>query len=270
MKTMGEGILRDAQILWNYHHLSAAAADHGKDGRRGRSEEGAVGQRPFGKYPEWDIYREGDGPFERIIAFGSHDLRVARRAAALYRAGAAPEIVFTGGFGRITRDLWKMPEAEMFRGEAIRAGVPPSAILVETASSNTGENILFTRRLLEARRKRMEKKEKIPDPTESEGSALVVDKPTRERRTLATLRKQWPELNFRITSPPGSFRDTLRYYQAGAGGTGLSAEDFIGIMLGDLRRMTDYAEKGFQIPQPVPPAVRAAYHRLLNAGFREQ
>ena len=37
-----------------------------------------------------------------ILALGSHDVRIAHRAAQLFNEGFAPYIVFSGGFGRLT------------------------------------------------------------------------------------------------------------------------------------------------------------------------
>ena len=82
-----------------------------------------------------------------ILALGSHDLRVAERAAELYLQGYAPLLVLSGGLGNFTQGMWTEPEADKFAAIARSMGVPEHAILVENKSSNTGENILFTRRL---------------------------------------------------------------------------------------------------------------------------
>jgi uncharacterized SAM-binding protein YcdF (DUF218 family) len=83
-----------------------------------------------------------------IFVLGSHDRRVAHRAAELYLQGLAPLLIFSGGLGRLTKDSWIEAEADLFARIAIDRGVPEEAILVENKSTNTGENILFTRRLL--------------------------------------------------------------------------------------------------------------------------
>jgi hypothetical protein len=38
-------------------------------------------------------------------------------------------------------------------------------------------------------------------------------------------------------------------------------------LVGDLQRIVEYPKQGFAIPQPVPASVRAAYQRLVGAGF---
>jgi len=55
----------------------------------------------------------------------------------------APILVFSGGLGNVTRGIWKDPEADRYRTDALDMGVPAEAIFIENASSNTGENILL-------------------------------------------------------------------------------------------------------------------------------
>src|SRR6185312_1337886 len=111
-----------------------------------------------------------------ILALGSHDLRVADRAADLYLQGYAPLLVFSGGLGNLTSDIWTIPEADQFAEIAVKKGVPSNAILIENKSTNTEENILFTQKLLQ---------QKGLNPQ----SFIVVQKPYMERRSYATFKK---------------------------------------------------------------------------------
>jgi|SRR6185312_6003068 len=183
---------------------------------------------------------------ECILALGSHDLRVADRAADLYLQGWAPLIVFSGGLGNLTKDLWTEPEADQFKRIAIEHGVPPAAILVENRSTNTGENILFTGQLL---------RDKKLDITHF----IVVQKPYMERRSFATFKKHWPEKHLIVTSPQISFED----YPTRE----IPVEKVINIMVGDLQRIKLYPEKGFQIAQHIPDNVWHAYEQLVALGF---
>src|SRR5689334_17126585 len=83
-----------------------------------------------------------------IFTLGSHDLRVADRAAELYLEGWAPLLIFSGGLGNLTKLIWKETEADQFARIAIDKGVPAEHIIIENRSTNTGENVLFTRQLL--------------------------------------------------------------------------------------------------------------------------
>src|SRR4051812_14110131 len=82
-----------------------------------------------------------------ILALGSHDLRVANRAADLWIEGWAPYIIFSGGLGNLTADMWKEAEADQFAAIAVSMGVPKEKIYIENRSTNTGENILYTKEL---------------------------------------------------------------------------------------------------------------------------
>lgn len=187
---------------------------------------------------------------EAILVLCSHDIRVAERGAQLFLEGRAPLLIYSGGLGVITRHLWKEPEADQFAAIAVSMGVPREAIFIENQSTNTGENVTFTRRLLA---------ERGLDPQ----SFIVVQKPYMERRSFATFRKQWPEKTVHVTSPRVSLDEYLREYTNDT----LSPDDVISIMVGDTQRIRRYAELGFQIPQEIPDAVWAAYEELVKVGY---
>ncbi|ULQ52049.1 YdcF family protein [Flavihumibacter fluvii] len=181
-----------------------------------------------------------------ILALGSHDLRVADRAAELYLQGLAPIVIFSGGLGNFTKESWTEPEADQFARIAREKGVPDRDILVENKSTNTGENIMFTQQLLAS---------KGLDPR----SFIVVQKPYMERRSYATFKKHWPEKDLMVTSPQISFDD----YPTAE----IPLEKVIHIMVGDLQRIKYYPAKGFQVSQEIPEEVWQAYEQLVAAGF---
>jgi uncharacterized SAM-binding protein YcdF (DUF218 family) len=187
---------------------------------------------------------------DAIMVLCSHDSGVAERGAELFLEGWAPLLIFTGGLGTITRHLWTEPEADQFAAIAERMGVPRASIVVENRSTNTGENVLFTRQLLAARGL---------DPQ----SFILVQKTYMERRAYATFRKVWPEKRAIVTSPRVSLDEYLERYSNDA----LSTKDVVSIMVGDLQRVKLYAETGFQIPQEIPEEVWDAYERLVAAGY---
>ena len=59
-----------------------------------------------------------------ILALGSHDLRVAERAAQIYLEGWAPKLVCSGGLGNLTSGIWTESEADQFAAIAVKMGVP--------------------------------------------------------------------------------------------------------------------------------------------------
>jgi uncharacterized SAM-binding protein YcdF (DUF218 family) len=196
----------------------------------------------------WDYHHVGHKleKADCIIALGSHDTRVAERAAEVFLAGWAPLLVCSGHLGALTRTMWTRPEAEIFADVAVARGVPRDRILVEDRSTNTGENVDFSRRLL-AERGLLPRR------------VIAVQKPYMERRTLATFVRRWPELEVRVTSPQIDFD----HYPAGD----IRKDDVIHIMVGDLQRLAVYGRKGWSEPQDVPPEVMQAYERLVAAGY---
>ena len=187
---------------------------------------------------------------DAILVLCSHDQVVAVRGAELFLDGWAPMLIFSGGLGAITRRIWREPEADQFARIAIGMGVPPERILIENQSTNTGENVVFTRRLLTEQRL---------DPR----TFIVVQKPYMERRSYATFRKVWPEKELCVTSP----RVSLDEYLSLSSHDSLSSDDVIGIMVGDLQRIRLYADRGFQIHQDIPDDVWRAYEDLVEAGY---
>jgi uncharacterized SAM-binding protein YcdF (DUF218 family) len=107
---------RFARIVWDYHHLNHTLA-----------------------------------PADCILVLGSHDPRVAERGAAVFLAGWSPLMVLSGNLGALTSGLWDRPEAEIFADVAEGLGVPRERMLIEARSTNTGENVDFSRRLLAER-----------------------------------------------------------------------------------------------------------------------
>jgi len=204
-------ILQHAKKLWDYHHMNHTLVNT-----------------------------------DCILVLGSHDTRVAERGAELYLQGWAPLLVFSGGLGNFTKDLWQEKEADLFAKIAIKMGVPQEAILVENRSTNTGENILFTQQLL---------KKKNLDPQ----SFIVVQKPYMERRSYATFKKHWPDKQLTVTSPQIAFEDYPNEE--------IPLHRVINIMVGDLQRIKVYPTKGFQVYQEIPGDVWASFEALVAAGF---
>src|SRR5689334_15690847 len=98
-------------------------------------------------------YHKLNHPLEKadaILVLCSHDERVVERAVELFNQQWAPLVIFSGGFGAITSQLWTEAEADRFARIAIEAGIPEDKVIIENRSANTGENIRFTKQLLAA------------------------------------------------------------------------------------------------------------------------
>lgn len=190
---------------------------------------------------------------EVIVGFGSFDDSVARRSAELYLAGYAPRILFTGGLGRCTDGLFSQSEAERFRDVAVSLGVTEADILLERKSTNTRENIEFTRTML-------------TDTNTPHASILGVHKPYMERRIAAAMGVYWPEQSFSVTSP----RMTIPEYLREAKRQGMTEEAAVSVIVGDFQRIDLYARKGYQLPQVIPEEAWKAFRALVSMGYNTQ
>lgn len=208
---MNSHITHLAQLIWDYHHLNHSLQKA-----------------------------------DLILALGSNDIRVAEYAAELYLQGFAPLLMFSGNVGALTKDQFTKPEAEVFADIARQKGVPDEAMLLEPESTNTGENIDFSRRVLAAHG---------VAPTR----IILVQKPYMERRAFATFRRRWPEQEVVVASPPIPFTEYFTDW--------LPKDKVINIMVGDLQRIKIYPAKGFQIEQDIPDEVWQAYETLVSFGY---
>jgi uncharacterized SAM-binding protein YcdF (DUF218 family) len=185
-------------------------------------------------------------PVDVCIGLGSHDLGVATYTAELFHRGLFPHIVFTGANAPTTIERFPRGEAVHYREHAISLGVPAEAISVETEATNTSQNLTFSRAML-------------ADAKITPASVLLISRPYQQRRAYATCRKVWPEVEVSCGSRPLP----LDEYVEGIG----DVDRVITMLVGDTQRITVYAERGFAIDQDIPAEVRAAYERLVDAGY---
>jgi uncharacterized SAM-binding protein YcdF (DUF218 family) len=196
----------------------------------------------------WDYHdmRHEVRPTDVGIGLGSHDLGVAIIAAALFHQGMFPRIVFTGANAPTTAERFPRGEAVHYREHAIEVGVPDDAIFIEPIARNTGENITFTRSLLEGEGIEVR-------------SVTLMSRPYQQRRAYATCRKLWPEVSVVCTSRPLP----LDEYVTAIG----DPKRVVDMLVGDTQRIVSYADAGFAIEQEMPANVWAAYERLVDAGY---
>ncbi|HEV7899291.1 MAG TPA: YdcF family protein [Planosporangium sp.] len=185
-------------------------------------------------------------PCDVGIGLGGHGLSVAVLSVDLFDRGLFPRLVFTGGNSPPTVEGFPRGEAVHYGEYAVGRGVPRQAILLETRATNTLENIEFARDLLAAERIRPR-------------SVLIMSRPYQRRRAYATSRKVWPEVAVVCaarTLPLDDYVDSVG-----------DAKRVIDMIVGDTQRVDLYARRGYAIPQEMPPAVRRAYDRLVEAGY---
>lgn len=208
---------QDAIVLWNYHNIS----------RKLSSVNNSI-----------------------IIGFGSYDLRVAEHCAMLFNLGKNNWIIFTGKNGNWTTDLWGQDciEAELF-ARHVEALAPEENIILEKEARNLGENILFSRKIIDTLGLKFE-------------NIILVTKPNTTRRAYATTLVLCPDLesNLHISSPDYDLDNISPV---------ISVNNIISELVGDIERIIAYPQKGFQISQEVPVEVIDAYLRLKKHGYTE-
>jgi uncharacterized SAM-binding protein YcdF (DUF218 family) len=197
-------------------------------------------------------YMKYDKPAEKadiIFVGGSSDISPVYHAVNLFKQGRAPKIMFSGNTGhkKLIPGADAVPEAIRYRDLATTLGVPEDVIIIETESTNTGDNILFSKKIL---------KELDLDIQ----TTILVHKPYMERRFYATASKQWPEADHFIFSQKEiTFADYVRIYP--------DKEKFIQTLVGDVVKMKAYVDAGFQIAQEIPEEVQIATQALTDAGY---
>ncbi|MBN3038399.1 MAG: YdcF family protein [Candidatus Omnitrophica bacterium] len=104
-------------------------------------------------------------------------------AIDLYNRGFADKIIFSSGF------TYAIKEAEVMKAIAVSLDIPERNIKLEKNASNTLQNVVFTKRVME---------------TNDWDSALVVSSPYHMRRLKLVYRKNAPEIEATLTPVPNS------------------------------------------------------------------
>lgn len=191
-------------------------------------------------------------PCDLIIGCGCLNKEIPVKCAALLKEGYGKKILFTGGAGKVTKDILSKSEAEMYYDIAIKHGIRKEDIYLETKSTNTGDNFLFS-------------KEIMKENNLSVNKILIVHVPLSERRTLATAKTYFKKQQLYITSPNISFADFLKQLELEP----KLASTRISVVVGDIQRLIIFPQFGWQIEQEVPKDVLNAYHYLKEQGYTE-
>lgn len=151
---------------------------------------------------EIDARAVGLAPADLIFVFGTRLRDPALLAAGLFGRGLSPRIVVTGGSSRQVDGL---NEADHHCAVLLELGVPRDAIIVENASSNTVENVVFALAVLA----------ELPPPR----TVIAVVK-RHHRRALVTLALHVPSIerlyavDYPAETRPGRIETEVRHMRA--------------------------------------------------------
>lgn len=192
-----------------------------------------------------------------LMVLGSHDMQVPQEAARLYaKMPKKPKtVIFSGGIGWRTRGLTEGEvlgsEAEVFREEfkkeLVKLGmiadeIAKIIILTETNSTNTGDNIKFSKQLLEENRL-------LPK------SVILMQTPALQRRSVATF-KRWFGSEVKCTSY--TYMPDVGNMNDG------DLESLAELAVGEIDRISKYGPsgEGFMVEVQIPQEITGAAQRL--------
>lgn len=187
-----------------------------------------------------------------IIGCGCANLEIPVKCAQLYMDGYAPKILFAGGYGKITKNSFNKSEAEKYRDIAIKYGVPESDIILETKSTNTGDNFRFAMKVLENENIKHDK-------------IIIVHKRINERRTFSSAKKILNDKELFITSPDITYNQFIENLENNID----NIEKNISVIVGDIQRILIYPQLGWQTKNEIPDQVMKAYEYLRDIGFNK-
>jgi len=142
-------------------------------------------------------------------------------AHALWQRGMFKRLLVSGGCtGNVVRS-----EAEIISERLMALGVPESALILETAATNTGENVQLGRaRVAEVMR------------LDAVRSVVVIGKVCSTRRYLMTLQRHWPGLRMSVC-PVNYFGVPLESWH--------EHEEFRARVLNEFDKIPRYLSQGF-------------------------
>lgn len=219
----------------------------------------------------------GPAPVDVLVLLGNSVLAVAENAFTKLQAGAARLMLIAGGRGHSTSFLEESlqndvryasiagsgkSEAEMLAQMATTFfGIAPERLLLETASSNCGENALFALRVLQDQGMQAE-------------TLLLLQDPAMQRRSDATFRKVWRDLGLtaRMRNDPTwvpklALQDGALAFTPPMPGC-WTVDRFASLVIGEIPRLRDdaagYGPKGkcHIVHVDIPEDVLAAHARL--------
>lgn len=178
---------------------------------------------------------------DAIFVFGGIGNEIPVHASNLYNQGVSDTILVTGNSGKFTKDVFKEPEALVFKKIMIENNVPEKNIIVELDATNAGENVTFGYDELRRHIKKI-------------NNLVLVCRSFMARRSIATFKKQHPQINCFPSPPKVNLIDIVNKSRI------TSAKRLIA----ELDRLIDYYDKGFIAKVEIPENVINAKNELIQ------
>ncbi len=221
-----------------------------------------------------------DAPtFDLVVLAGNALLWTLEGAVKMARTAGVP-LLISGGIGHSTRLLAAAVDAHPVYRKALAGqtsearllgdiaamflGFDQSRLLLEDASTNCGENGLFSRRLLDAL-------ELAP------AAMLLIQDPLMQRRTDASFRQAWADatcptiVNWPVQVPRIGYRNNRIDYLQSPNSRKWTPERFLSLLTGEIQRLRDDENgygprgKGFLPHVDIPAEVETAWQQIIGS-----
>jgi len=181
------------------------------------------------------LYKKDELPTQAvdlIMGFGHFDPKIPRTCGELFTQGKGRHILFTGGVGAGTIGI-EGAEGDYFYRELHKhfPQIHPATITVENRSTNTAENVQFSKKVLAVRKPPLIFGEHIR-------SAILVATAYRQLRVFLTCQKLLPAVRLYNAPPQTTLEEERELYQQ----RGISLEE---LLPQEMERIATYPEKGW-------------------------
>lgn len=213
-----------------------------------------------------------------LILLGNAILPVAERVFAALAQGAVEKVLIAGGIGHSTDLLYQAvknhrdyhviatagrSEAAILHDIAVQFfAIAPEQLLLETASTNCGDNATQARRVL-------------TQAGEPAARIVLAQDPLMQRRTDASFRHVWQDrpdvqfINWPTFTPQLEQQDGGLVYRGETDASLWTWPRFASLMLGEIPRLRNGPQgygplgKGFIVAVEIPAQIEEAYARIL-------
>jgi len=209
--------------------------------------------RPLAK-TLWDyqLLKHPLKPADFLLLVCSYNLEVADYVDVLSMQKMAKTIVVSGGSKDrqgMARLNWDKPEHVFFTNRLMELGGDKHNIIVEKKAMTLSQSIQNSREKL------------LAVPEREYHTGLIALPPHGERRAFATAQKEWPEIDWQVTSPNVTYDDYITQYDE---------ENLIHLLVGEVQRTINYGDKDYIIKQDILDDVMDAYKKLLDKGYTKR